>query len=49
MINVWPKEFPMTTTVQLPDPFQIRSIVSIDRNFDVYRDAKGQALQNGLR
>ena len=27
----------------------IRFIVSIDKNFDVYRDAKGQVLQNLMR
>jgi predicted nucleic acid-binding protein len=27
----------------------IRHVVSIDRDFDVYRDGKGQALQNLLR
>ena len=31
------------------DRLQIRPVVSMGKDFDVYRDAKGQALMNLLR
>ena len=44
-----PLDLADASMAEAAERLQIRCIVSIDKDFDVYRDAKGQALRNLLR
>ncbi len=44
-----PLDLADASVAEAAERLQIRFIVSIDKDFDVYRDAKGQALVNLLR
>ena len=44
-----PLDLADASIAEAAERLQIRCIVSIDKDFDVYRDAKGQALRNLLR
>jgi uncharacterized protein len=44
-----PLDLADASIAEAAERLHIRHIVSIDKDFDVYRDAKGQALQNLLR
>ena len=44
-----PLDLADASVAEAAERLQIRHIVSIDKDFDIYRDAKGQALVNLLR
>lgn len=44
-----PLDLADASIAEAAERLQIRHVVSIDKDFDVYRDAKGQALMNLLR
>jgi uncharacterized protein len=44
-----PLDLADASVAEAAERMQIRHIVSIDKDFDIYRDAKGQALVNLLR
>ena len=45
----WPLDLADASIAEAAERLGIRHVVSIDQDFDVYRDAKGQALVNLLR